>query len=358
MEGFTKISILSIPDKYKESEFYNNLIEGDFENNEKGYVYVQNKFSNFDETVNDINDVIRILNLYKYWMVSDNVFYDFILTNKERINIDEFNKIVDNFELGQSLMSLLQSIDYQYKHINNTTDLSLLSYLFNNDLTNYYEFIDFNYEMTNSDVILHMLKENRDELESEKDILDFYISNVNNLNVLNWLKENKMNFNYVLEDIDILVDESDFFREVFCPSDNDRVNYGTNPYINNELTDITLEKFLVGYSMYAKDIELLNWILSFTGERPIEIINMAAYWWTEELFIKLLGKGFIFNEYTCEKAIRGNNLDIFKYLIGLGCQYNITYEEEVDEEEAVEEEAVEDVVINEADEENYHDKKE
>jgi hypothetical protein len=405
MNELRKINILSIPEKYKESDLYKSLTNGDFEDDKNGFIQIINKFSNFDETVNDIKDIIRILNLYKYWMVSDSVFYDFILTNKERINIDDFYKIVVNFELWQTLICLLLPTNYMYSHIVNNTDLSLLSYLLDRNLinlnefsqhavrnlkiikflrkrninispklllmygmninnikylyyifenyniptTNYYalikslvkcsflndwifflfdkieidyrDLLDYASRMNNSGVVLKILSENRIELESEKDIIDMYYDNKRNLNVLIWLKKNKMNFNHVIVDTDTLFEDYMDIENVFH-----YYAYGDNTYINNDLTDVTLEKFLVGTALNDENPKLLEWVLSFTEERPTEIINMAAFWWSDDLFIPLYEKGFMFDEFTCDKSLRGGCVDVYKYLIGLGCQYNITYD--------------------------------
>jgi hypothetical protein len=132
------INVNDIPDKYKDSDYYIKITGIDFENNDN--ICIIDKFSNFDETVNNINDVIRILDLYKYWMVSNDVFYDFIINNKDIINIEDFHKKVVKFEMTESLMSLLGPIEDMYIYIVSNTNLSLLNFIINRNLIDLNQF--------------------------------------------------------------------------------------------------------------------------------------------------------------------------------------------------------------------------
>ena len=193
--------------------------------------------------------------------------------------------------------------------------------LFDNVEINFKELIIIASEKMNHELVIRILSENRVKLETEKEIIDMIYNNFYSFEILNWLIQNKMNLNHLIVDIDDIIEEYDDIGAALQYG-----AYGPTNYVSDEFTDLTLEKFLVGVAIFHEDPELLDWILSFTEERSTEIINMLSFWWDKELIIPLFEKGFTFNELTAEKAIRGGNLEMFKYLMESGCKYNVTYE--------------------------------
>lgn len=84
-----KNNIFLFPEEIQKGAIYNELLELSIENNDH-YIEIENKYMNFNYNIEkyfDINDIIKIIDSYNYWLV-DNLpfkFYDFILENIELI---------------------------------------------------------------------------------------------------------------------------------------------------------------------------------------------------------------------------------------------------------------------------------
>lgn len=105
-----KIDINNIPEHFKQFDFYKFAME---EYEETDTIVIDQRFTNFDETVKDYNDLKRIINLYKYWMAPDKMFFNLIYKNKRLIqkNIKDFIEFINDFELSQLFITLLKPIE-------------------------------------------------------------------------------------------------------------------------------------------------------------------------------------------------------------------------------------------------------
>jgi hypothetical protein len=122
------ININNIPNIFKKSTFYINMIDND---SDTTCIYVPAGYDNFNASVNDFNDIKRLLNLYKFWAVSDMIIYDLIYNNKKLIlnNINQFIEFNDSFKMLSSFITLLKPIDIIYSEIVKDNNLNLLKYL-------------------------------------------------------------------------------------------------------------------------------------------------------------------------------------------------------------------------------------
>jgi hypothetical protein len=153
MNNLVNLNINNIPHEFKKSQLYNNFIENIVDDT----ICVYKDYDNFDDKINNYYDIERILKLYKYWMVSDNMFYDFIYKNSLIIivNYDQFINFINEFEMGQSFISLLKNKNEMYSDIIKNNDMYLLKYLCDNNLINN----DFyKYAVKNIDIIKFIKK--------------------------------------------------------------------------------------------------------------------------------------------------------------------------------------------------------
>jgi len=129
------VNINDIPNDFRESSFYQSMIDI-YENVTS--IHVKRGYDNFNQNVNNINDIKKLLEIYKYWMVSDNMFYDLVNNNKELIitNFEEFINITNNFEMQLSFITLLKTEENIYLEIITNNDISLCKYLCERQLIN------------------------------------------------------------------------------------------------------------------------------------------------------------------------------------------------------------------------------
>lgn len=149
------IEINNIPDVFKESDFYKVQITDDesmlpYDNcpvtkkfistsfQKAIYIYVPVGFDNFDQVVNNFDDIKRLFNLYRFWMVSDIMFFDLVYDNQILIrkHIRHFSNLISTFEMFTSLIILIKPIEVIYNEIVLINDIRLLHYLCKKQLVN------------------------------------------------------------------------------------------------------------------------------------------------------------------------------------------------------------------------------
>ena len=123
-----RINVTDIPNHFKENNFYRTAIEV----SETDIIEVDQQFINFNETVTNFNDIVRIMNLYKYWQVSDRMFFDLIFYNRHLIideNVAFFDSAFNEFEMYEQFKILLDQLDERYSRMVERNYENLLEYM-------------------------------------------------------------------------------------------------------------------------------------------------------------------------------------------------------------------------------------
>ena len=180
------IEISKIPENFKqESNYYKTLV------NDCDYldtINIPSKFANFDETVNNYNDIKRIISLYRFWFDDTTKLFDLVYNNKEIIkeNLIDFIRFNNDFELSESFVILLKPLTYIHKDIFEKNNVYLLEYLCKKDLINI-KFIGKNLDLN----LVRILKKYNYIIPYET-LLDYGIKldNNNSIEYLEYLWEN------------------------------------------------------------------------------------------------------------------------------------------------------------------------
>lgn len=204
------MNIDKIPEKFKDSVLYKKIIEGKLDKVD----FIENEC--FDEIVNNYNDIERILNVYKHWIVNENIYFDLVYNNKKIIfkNLGKFCVFIENFYLSYNFITLLKSLESIYDNVIISNNLVLVDYLFERKLINE----NFpNYLVKNISIINYVKIKHKYEIEPKK-IFDYGIL-TKNLKFLDYFYNNYMCY---------LVDKENIIKLIYyCYKNkmNDWINF-------------------------------------------------------------------------------------------------------------------------------------